>query len=290
MSMFNPQLQIISDLHLETPLAIPSYSKFRLQLHSNILCLLGDIGLVKDAGLFTFLENLLSSTSNLRIFYVLGNHEAYQMTLQKACQTLEQFEQRMRTRYGHRFHFLNGTRYDLTPEITILGCTLWTHIPKQAASEAQNRLTDFNDRGIKDRDVNEHNSDHEKDLSWLNSQVQQIEEAEPHRRIIILTHHSPTTDPRANDPRHNDRPENSIQSGFVTDLSKEHCWISPAVKAWAFGHTHYSCLFRDEQTDKLVVANQKGNLKSTCLPASRGGKVLLKSSEKRTEFKHYIPM
>ena len=27
---------------------------------------------------------------------------------------------------------------------------------------------------------------------------------------------------------------------------------------WAFGHTHYSCNFRDEQSGKLVIANQRG--------------------------------
>lgn len=30
------------------------------------------------------------------------------------------------------------------------------------------------------------------------------------------------------------------------------------MKVWAFGHTHYSCAFRDEVTDTLVVSNQKG--------------------------------
>ena len=28
---------------------------------------------------------------------------------------------------------------------------------------------------------------------------------------------------------------------------------------WAFGHTHYSCAFRNHVTDTLVVSNQKDN-------------------------------
>ena len=49
-----------------------------------------------------------------------------------------------------------------------------------------------------------------------------------------------------------------MSSNFVTDLSQEPCWLSPTVQLWAFGHTHYSCNFRDEDTGKLTVANQRG--------------------------------
>lgn len=34
--------------------------------------------------------------------------------------------------------------------------------------------------------------------------------------------------------------------------------MSSKVKLWAFGHTHSSCNFRDEETGKLIIANQKG--------------------------------
>jgi hypothetical protein len=256
MSLFNPQFQIVSDLHLETPLHRPSYAQFKLHTFSNNLFLLGDIGLIKDHGLFVFLESLLEATSNLKIFYVLGNHEAYQITLENAIHTMNSFQQKMRRQYGDRFFFLHRTRHDLGPTLTILGCTLWTHIPPSNAAEAQSRLSDMKeDLGIRDRTIEQHNSDHETDLRWLNSEVQRIDDSEPQRQIIVLTHHSPSLDSRAVDPQHQG---STIQSGFATDLSQEVCWISPSVKMWAFGHTHYSCLFRDDATDKLVVANQNG--------------------------------
>jgi hypothetical protein len=44
----------------------------------------------------------------------------------------------------------------------------------------------------------------------------------------------------------------------MTDLSKEPCWISPSVKLWAFGHTHFNCDFIDPETGKRVLANQRG--------------------------------
>ena len=71
----------------------------------------------------------------------------------------------------------------------------------------------------------------------------------------MLTHHSPTLDARAVDPRHRG---SAIQAGFATDLRGEPCWESGRVRAWAFGHTHFNCDFVDERTGKRVVANQRG--------------------------------
>jgi hypothetical protein len=62
---------------------------------------------------------------------------------------------------------MDRTRYDLAPTITILGCTLWTTIADEQASDV----------------------------------------------LEILTHHSPTTDSRVNDPRH--RASRVSSGGFL---------------------------------------------------------------------------
>ena len=41
------------------------------------------------------------------------------------------------------------------------------------------------------------------------------------------------------------------------------------MKLWAFGHTHYSVDFKDEETGKRVIANQKGYYAK--LPSSKKG-------------------
>jgi hypothetical protein len=46
----------------------------------------------------------------------------------------------------------------------------------------------------------------------------------------------------------------------VTDPRDEKCWKSPAVRTWAFGHTHYNCDFEEEVAGKKVLTNQKGYL------------------------------
>jgi hypothetical protein len=246
----------MSDLHLETPLTTPQYGTFRLNPQADNVFLLGDIGLVVDAGLFEFLRRTLERNRGCRIFYVLGNHEPYRTTYEHAHKLLRDFEQEAKEDFGGRFKFLCRDRYDVNETITILGCTLWSAIQHNQASEIASRSTDFNsERGIQNWTLERHQEEHEKDLMWLNAQVSTIEKEESQRQIMVVTHHSPTMDSRANDPRHEGNP---VSSNFVTDLSREMCWLSPAVKLWAFGHTHYSCSFRDEETGKLVIANQKG--------------------------------
>jgi hypothetical protein len=288
-SLFNPQFQIISDLHLETPFQQPSYRSFHLNLAASYLMLLGDIGLVTDPGLFTFLEGLLKRTPNLTIFYVLGNHEPYQITLEDAHSTMLTFSEKMTMVYGPRLIVMNRTRHDISPTITVLGCTLWTEIANEHASEICNVLTDFNtSRGIRNWSLESHLDEHRKDLAWLNEQVSKIEQEQPERQIIILTHHSPTTDSRVNDPRHKDSP---INSGFVNDLSKEICWTSPTVCLWAFGHTHYSAHYHEGETGKLVFSNQRGytslgaikqpSIKCTLVEASENRWRVIESREKQ---------
>ncbi|KAI0546399.1 Metallo-dependent phosphatase-like protein [Xylaria curta] len=256
MSAFRLRIQVLSDLHLETPIFQPLYQKFPLCIEGSHIFMLGDIGLVLDDALFSFLGNLLTKFRGSRFFYILGNHEPYGTTLPVAVGRLRAFEKEARNQYGGRFIFLNRDRFDVDANTTILGCTLWTDVLPQQAADVNALITDFNgSNGIRNWTLENHMEEHRKDRDWLNSQVRTLEETEPHRRIIIATHHSPTLHPRAVNVAHR---SSSISSAFATDMSKDLCWTSKAVKMWAFGHTHYNCGFRDEATGKLVVANQRG--------------------------------
>lgn len=249
--------QIMSDLHLETH---PSYDHFAFDATARHLALLGDVGHVQDAGLFAFLEAQLARYAT--VFFLLGNHEPYHTRLETARARMREFEDRM-NRIHHsadgststgRFVFLEKTRHDLTDDLTVLGCTLFSRISSEQGREVAARLTDFKE--TLDWGVYEHNRAHEADLSWLNDQVARIERDEPHRQIVVFTHHSPTVDPAAIDPRHHRG--SGVSTAFMTDLSREPCWTSRNVTAWAFGHTHFNCSFRDEEHGKVVFTNQKG--------------------------------
>jgi Calcineurin-like phosphoesterase len=103
--------------------------------------------------------------------------------------------------------------------------------------------------------VEQHVREHNADLSWLNDQVKSIAELEPHRKVIILTHHSPTVSGIATNPANS---TSQISSAFSSDLSNEICWTTLNVKIWAFGHTHFNCDFLDRGSGKRVVTNQRG--------------------------------
>ncbi|OAQ58616.1 Ser/Thr protein phosphatase [Pochonia chlamydosporia 170] len=256
-------IQVMSDLHLETPRFLPMYESFRIEPKSPYLALLGDIGLVHDQRLFSFIESQLHQFRV--VLYVFGNHEPYerdetpqQATYQDAIEQMEHFQTLVNNGSDQRkgkFVFLNRSRYDVDDSITILGCTLFSHISENQQSTASLFVSDFSN--IPSWTVQQHNAAHEQDLAWLNTQVTEISQQEPHRRIVILTHYCPTLVAEAHDPEHLEDSRN-VMSAFATDLCDQPCWKSSAVRVWVFGHTHHNCDYVEAGTGKRVVSNQRG--------------------------------
>ena len=240
--------QILSDLHLETH---SSYRSFKFPQTASYLALLGDIGHVANDELSSFLETQLGHYSI--VFFLLGNHDPYHLSLKVAKAKMCRFQASMdKKALMGKFVFLDQTRYDVTKDLTVLGCTLFSHISFRQEFAVESRMVDFKD--ILRWNVDDHNAAHESDIEWLNAQVSTISKNEPLRRIAIFTHHSPSVNSRCTDPNHIG---SDVSTGFATDLSHEECWINPAVVAWAFGHTHFNCAFID--TDgKAIISNQKG--------------------------------
>lgn len=243
-------IQILSDLHLEAP---KGYDVFEIAPKAPYLALIGDIGCVKDAEYFAFISKQLC---NFKIvFLILGNHEPYHSDWVTAKQSIQTFSHEMSEKKQSdkglgSFILLDQTRYDLSPSLTILGCTLFSHILPAQTDHVSFGLNDFYQ--IDAWSVDQHNAAHASDLAWLNAQVRSVS-GETDRTILILTHHSPTTSVQAVDPAH---AQSKISSGFASDLSGEECWRSANVKVWAFGHTHFNCDF--VEGGKRVVTNQRG--------------------------------
>ncbi|OQE46966.1 hypothetical protein PENCOP_c001G01299 [Penicillium coprophilum] len=252
--------QILSDLHLENPSA---YDLFKISPKAPYLALLGDIGVAKDAGFITFIETQLRQFQI--VFFLLGNHEPYHSTWEETKQALHRFSASVDRRRsttvqdGHpeiigSFVFLDQTRYDLSSDVTVLGCTLFSRVSEAHKEHVSYGLNDF--YHIEDWTVDDHTAAHEADLEWLNRQVSHIAASEPHRKIVVFTHHSPVTqDWRAVDPRH---VNSSLSSGFASDLSSQDIWKSPQVQLWAFGHTHFNASYIEEGTEKMIINNQRG--------------------------------
>lgn len=246
------QLQIMSDLHLEAPAA---YDVLEILPKAPILALLGDIGQASDPGWIEFLERQLSLFRI--VLLVLGNHEPYKSTWDEARERVREFNQDYKQRRSAgqgSLILLDRTHFDVSDEVTILGCTLHSQIDPQQEEHISFGVNDFYHIGG-GWDVSKHCQAHEEDLAWLNDQVATLEQQSPHRRIAVLTHHSPCITADSMNPRHASSP---ITSAFATDLSTQPCWTSQKVKLWAFGHTHFNCSFTDAPTGKQVFTNQRG--------------------------------
>ncbi|KAJ9287203.1 hypothetical protein DTO021C3_5121 [Paecilomyces variotii] len=247
------QIQILSDLHLETP---PAYDIFTIVPKAPFLALLGDIGYVKDDGFFDFIRTQLQRFRV--VFLVLGNHEPYHSNWTETKSKVLRFKHDADHMFQEgeitgKFILLDQTRFDISATVTILGCTLFSHVTADQAESVNFGLNDF--YHIDDWSVEKHQEAHVADLTWLNTEIDSISRFEPQRKIVVFTHYCPSTHETVIDPRHRN---SRISSGFMTDLKMEQCWQRNTVKLWAFGHTHFNCDFQDAETGKRVVSNQRG--------------------------------
>ncbi|KAJ0159423.1 hypothetical protein CTA2_9708 [Colletotrichum tanaceti] len=254
-------VQILSDLHLESPRA---YDMFQIVPKAPVLALLGDVGNVaahKD-------DCLAFLTRQLRQFravlLVPGNHEAYRSSWPRTLDVLRAFEREVDGDPSlGRFVLLDRTVFRVPDTggggggVVILGCSLFSHVPPDSQDDVSVGLNDFFQ--IDDWDVAAHNEAHRRDLAWLNAQVAELERSDD-ASIVIFSHWSPSTHALALDPRH--AATSRITSGFATDLSGEACFKSARVEAWAFGHTHFNCDFAVERDGGAgpvrLLTNQRG--------------------------------
>ncbi|KAI0698427.1 Metallo-dependent phosphatase-like protein [Cerioporus squamosus] len=228
------RIQVLSDLHLEIGRPAPGggYTHFQYDFpaKADILALLGDIGTTNDDRLFDWLRAQLKRFK--LIFFLSGNHEAYRSSIKESTSRLAAFakgnEERLRVNNPSRdesigrFVILDRTRYDLSDTVTVLG----------------------------DLTTDVYQSLHERDAAWLSQAVTQIARDEPHRSIVVMSHHAPTVEDTS-DPKFRGQ---QMGSAFSTELSKEEWW--PHVKVWMFGHTHWPCDF--ERRGVRVLSNPRG--------------------------------
>ncbi|KAI8294541.1 hypothetical protein K4K59_005038 [Colletotrichum sp. SAR11_240] len=162
-------VQIISDLHLESPKA---YDIFEIVPKAPVLALLGDIGNVaahKDDCL-AFLNQQLHQFRI--VLFVPGNHEAYGSYWSETLEILHTFQEDVNNDPSlGQFVLLNRTVFRVPDtDIVVLGCSLFSHVPPESHDNVSMGLNDFFQ--IQDWDIDAHNKAHEQDLAWLNEQRQ----------------------------------------------------------------------------------------------------------------------
>ncbi|KAI1458570.1 Metallo-dependent phosphatase-like protein [Annulohypoxylon moriforme] len=261
----NPQVQILSDLHLEFS---QQYSSYTFPVSAPFLLLAGDIGrLIDYDGYLRFLQAQVYPYK--KIFLVLGNHEFYGLSYESGLREARRLADEP-SLLG-KVVLLHRTRWDdPDSDLTILGCTLWSEIPDDACSVVESRVNDF--KMIHGWSVQKHNATHLEEVAWLRDQVAQTvsQDDKTRRQILVASHHAPCVEGTSR-PEHTN---NTWSSAFATDLLDRGGW--DGVKAWVFGHTHFSTRFVRGEIE--IVANQRGYF----LPASAGQQEQSLEGEQKT--------
>lgn len=233
---------IVSDIHLEmnkTPITNVS-DLFEKDNIADVIFLSGDIGNVCEDSYWAFLTSC--SETYQTVFVILGNHEAYGTTLEKAVRTI-----RERSKDRNNIVFLNKDTYDLEElGIRIAGTTLWSHVVGEQRSDIGCFISDH--RAIRDWSVEHNNVAHAGCLKWLEKEIDRARA--DGKKLVIMTHHAPLL--KSCHAKHLGSP---LSSAFETDLSAL-IIANPHIRLWIYGHTHFSDARKIGET--LVLSNQRG--------------------------------
>ena len=222
-------IQYMSDVHLERI----NYD-YTIVNAAPILILAGDIGRFCDAEKYRgFLEKQCEQFE--MVLLIAGNHEFYGTSREQGLLTAQSFVEDD-AMHG-KLHFLNRTRIDLPDsDITILGCTLHSHI----APDYTKLTNDF--ERIEGWRVRHHNEEHERDLTWLQSTITDLSHDEHPRRVIVATHYAPAFEKTTHPLYVNNAVSQCFSSHALQQISA--LPGSDAITHWIFGHTHWNTSFK----------------------------------------------
>lgn len=156
-----------------------------------------------------------------------------------------------------KFVLLDDNRYDIPDEkITILGGTLFTHPPH----DELHVIDEYYDwmLPIRDWGTTQHIQAYTTTLDYFARTCKAIEEEDPGRAVVILTHHCPSIDPL--DIGIDDTSDHRTSIYWDSSEIAYHpplAW-GANVKLWAFGSTHFNIDHEDARTGRRLYCNQRG--------------------------------
>lgn len=250
------KIHYMSDLHLE-------FGPFDREMPTgDVLILAGDITL---AGVLDPADDLHHHYPKLyartvaffararenfsRVFYLIGNHEAYNYNISKTPQII---------RSALPFvTLLNDAVVSLSSDTLLVGGTLWTDMNKGKAHDyigggTSARMNDFNliwmwsKRAI----VRFSTYDAASRFSRTKRLIAKTAKLNPDKKIVVATHHAPSY--RGINPEHGG---GALDAGYASDLEdfiKRHRNITH----WIHGHTHIQTDYRIG--DCAVHSNARG--------------------------------
>ncbi len=227
-------MQVVSDVHLETRRGRSKCLAEKIvhdaMLHRDAHCdedsqqvkyllLAGDIAPAYYPSLRPFLKILHEAQCWQRIFYLPGNHEYY------TSRGMQQVDEDLAKIDG--ITFLQRQRVEL-PEITLLGCTLWSKLEEEKFPEILHGYPDFNNIYLDGKTLkwSQYQELHHRDITWLHDEIMQ---GSP-KPLWVATHHLPSY--RCLNPKFTSSPLNSCFANHLDAMFLN-------VTTWIFGHSHY---------------------------------------------------
>lgn len=216
---------VASDVHLEFG---PRWYKKKFPDWSQLgkgrnLILAGDIGRFDNPKHYKKFLSYLTEQSEIfeYVFIVLGNHECYGISYQKAKDNLEKI---CHETGDNVIPLISGT-YEFT-DFRIIGTTMWAHIP----DNVENHMNDY--KNIKREDSNtkistvQTNLWHQQEVNWISEQL--LKTRNNGKKALVITHHAPIL------------LNNHDDIGYRSDLSNILERNSDIISVWVHGHTHQS--------------------------------------------------
>lgn len=213
------KIRIYSDLHLEF-LKQEQYPDFA---PVDLVILAGDIHTCSKG-----VEWARRAFPDQQVVYVMGNHEYYGGSLEWNLADAKM------EAANSNVHILEQEALEL-PDVTILGCTLWTDFLFNGADD-ENLCKSFSKRYMNDyrsiryRGERLHPDDTQRIsracFAWLDQKIR-----EATKPLIVVTHHGPSELQR--------NPDIAVDEYTPAYVSHYEALLRPPVKLWVTGHTHH---------------------------------------------------
>lgn len=268
-------LQVLSDIHLEFPLAFPSFwnnrvnketadesDKFVLPIEkrfsktANYIALLGDICTIQFKDRLKSFFAYIKSLDYYAVFYLPGNHEFYS---KKNVVEVDAELESLCTECG--VIYMNKKTFDVPgTDYRIVGCTLWTRIPAEQSHEPEMKgSSDFkmiHSNSHSPITFDEYNALHHDHVTFLEDQIDAA--AKEQKKLIIFSHHKPTLKRGALPSAASSMFQCSEKTSSVFESDCDRLFMPPVV-SWFYGHTHATELHGSLVVNDIpVFSNQVG--------------------------------
>lgn len=254
--------QVLSGLHLSYA---SQYLTFHIPVSAPYLILAGNTGCLIDYE--AYLSFLIRRCNQYeRVYLVLGALEFHGITIQEGLKLAARMEREPGVRGKLVVLSRGGGKVQVDDtNVSILGCTLWSWIPKEAEASVRKKVPEF-DRaaGIKAWSVKQHNAEHLADLDWLRREVgsantsesdtatglQLTESSSKSKQTLVVTSFAPDLR-RALEPWQVDSP---WSCAYGNNILEDKVWEN--VKAWVHGSAGRTVKYKVNGIK--IITNERG--------------------------------